>query len=122
MRQRDMDMERNFTCENYSQCLAEAAKLNQKFFCSECDGNIKNLSLHGNATLKPKKEKGMEKVGRTTQDLAWALFDEMDELRSGGSTPAIANAKATISKAIISIKRLELDVTECGKLIQPVKI
>lgn len=48
-------------------------------------------------------------VDRTSSGLASAMFDELDALKSGSSTPQQARAKAAIANTIISISRLEMD-------------
>lgn len=46
---------------------------------------------------------------RTTAGLAGTLFDELDALREGTSTPQQARAKSAIANSIISIARLEME-------------
>lgn len=52
----------------------------------------------------------MAKKERTTADLINVLFDELDALCKGTSTPQQAGAKAKIANSIISVKRLEADI------------
>jgi hypothetical protein len=49
-------------------------------------------------------------VSRTSSGLRDAIFDELDALRQGKSTPARANAVARLGSGIVEIVRLELDV------------
>ena len=51
-----------------------------------------------------------KKVERTSTGLASLLFDELDALVAGKSTPQQARAKSSIATTIISIKRLEMDM------------
>ena len=48
-------------------------------------------------------------VSRTSEGLRSALFDELDCLRNGKSTPGKAGATANIAGRIISVVRLEMD-------------
>lgn len=54
---------------------------------------------------------------RTTKGLRDALFDELDSLSSGKSTPHIASAKAKLAVQIINTTRLEIEfhkfIQEC---------
>jgi len=49
------------------------------------------------------------KTQRTSKGLATALFDELDSLIAGKSTPQQAKAKVGIANSICSISRLEMD-------------
>ena len=49
------------------------------------------------------------RAGRTSQGMRNALFDEMDALRSGESTPQRARAIAALSGQILQSVRLEMD-------------
>lgn len=49
-------------------------------------------------------------VARTSAGLREALFDELDGLRSGRTTPNKANATAKLADQIINTVRMELDV------------
>ena len=60
--------------------------------------------------MKKKKEKAKSQVARTTTGLIQAMFDEMDNLRDGTTTPLEAKAKVSVVNTILSTKRLELDV------------
>jgi len=51
------------------------------------------------------------KIERTSLGLRNALFDELDDLRSGASTPARANAVASICKGILDIAEAERSLT-----------
>ena len=51
----------------------------------------------------------MTKITRTSSGLASAMFDELDALRSGKSTPQQARAKASIANSIIAVSSLEMD-------------
>ena len=46
---------------------------------------------------------------RTSRSLANMMFDELDALKSGKSTPQQARAKAAVANTIISVSRLEMD-------------
>ena len=46
---------------------------------------------------------------RTSQGLCDSLFDEIDALRSGDSTPARARAHAALTHQILQSVRLEID-------------
>ena len=46
---------------------------------------------------------------RTSKALTDALFDELDALKRGDSTPQQARAKASIANTICSITRLEME-------------
>lgn len=48
-------------------------------------------------------------VGRTADGLAEAMFDELDALHNGQSTPQQARAKSSIANTIIQINRLKMD-------------
>jgi len=48
-------------------------------------------------------------IERTSSGLAAAMFDELEALRNGASTPQQARAKASIANTICSISRLEMD-------------
>jgi len=51
----------------------------------------------------------MKPVDRTTRGLAQALFEELESLRNGNSTPQAARAKASLANTICTISRLEMD-------------
>lgn len=46
---------------------------------------------------------------RDSRSLANMMFDELDALRDGKSTPQQARAKAAVANTIISVSRLEMD-------------
>ena len=48
-------------------------------------------------------------IERTSTGLAAIMFDELEALRRGESTPQQARAKASIAAQICSISRLEMD-------------
>lgn len=50
------------------------------------------------------------KIERSSRGLSEAMFEELDNLRTGKSTPQQAMAKASIAKALIATLRIELDV------------
>lgn len=52
----------------------------------------------------------MPKTVRTSAGLRDALFDELDNLQSGTSNPAKANAVAKVADQIIATVKMELDV------------
>ncbi len=49
------------------------------------------------------------KIERTSAGLATAMFEELDALRDGKSTPQQARAKAAVANTICQISRLEMD-------------
>ena len=49
------------------------------------------------------------KVAKTSEGLSKVLFDELEDLCNGKSTPQMARAKAHLAGSVISIKRLEMD-------------
>jgi len=51
------------------------------------------------------------KIERTSLGLRNALFDELDYLRAGSSTPARANAVANVCKGILDIAEAERSLT-----------
>ncbi len=48
-------------------------------------------------------------IAKTSRGLAQAMFEELELLRSGESTPQQARAKASIANTICTISRLEMD-------------
>lgn len=51
----------------------------------------------------------MTEVEKTSRGLAQAMFEELELLRSGKSTPQMARAKASVAGTICAISRLEMD-------------
>lgn len=51
----------------------------------------------------------IKEVAKTSRGLAQAMFEELEMLRSGESTPQQARAKASIANTICTISRLEMD-------------
>jgi len=51
----------------------------------------------------------LKAVKRDSRGLALAMFEELDLLRKGESTPQQARAKASIANTICTISRLEMD-------------
>lgn len=51
-------------------------------------------------------------VQRTSQGLRNALFDELDGLRAGKTTPTMANATAKLVGEIVNTVQLELNVAK----------
>ena len=51
----------------------------------------------------------LEDTQKTSRGLTRAMFEELDLLRRGESTPHQARAKASVANAIIAITRLEID-------------
>ena len=51
----------------------------------------------------------MSEFDRTSRGLANMMFDELESLKKGESTPQQARAKASIANTIISVSRLEMD-------------
>lgn len=56
------------------------------------------------------KKAKLVKVARTSAGLRTALFDELDALRAGTTTPLKANATAGLARGIIELVRTEMDV------------
>ena len=56
------------------------------------------------------KKTKLPKVVRTSAGLRGALFDELDALRAGESTPHKANATANLARGMIELVQTELDV------------
>jgi len=48
-------------------------------------------------------------VEKTSRGLAFAMFEELEKLRTGESTPQQARAKSSIANTICTISRLEMD-------------
>lgn len=51
----------------------------------------------------------MKSIEKTSRGLAQAMFEELELLRKGESTPQQARAKASIANTICTISRLEMD-------------
>jgi len=51
----------------------------------------------------------MKEIEKTSRGLAKAMFEELELLRSGASTPQQARAKSSIANTICTISRLEMD-------------
>jgi hypothetical protein len=64
----------------------------------------------------------VENVERTSRGLAQAMFEELDLLRNGESTPQQARAKASVANTVCALSRVEMDfsrfVTENHKTIE----
>jgi hypothetical protein len=63
-----------------------------------------------------------KKIERTTDGLTDLLFDEMENLINGESTPQMARAKAHVAKTILSVKKLEIDVAQLNNDYPPKSI
>jgi hypothetical protein len=48
-------------------------------------------------------------ISRDTRGLAEAMFEELELLRSGDSTPQQARAKSSVANTICTVARLEMD-------------
>jgi hypothetical protein len=48
-------------------------------------------------------------IERTSRGIAAAMFEELELLRDGKSTPQQARAKASIANTICAVSRLEMD-------------
>lgn len=48
-------------------------------------------------------------IEKTSRGLARAMFEELELLRTGESTPQQARAKASIANTVCTISRLEMD-------------
>jgi hypothetical protein len=48
-------------------------------------------------------------IEKTSRGLAGAMFEELELLRAGKSTPQQARAKASIANTVCTISRLEMD-------------
>ncbi len=51
----------------------------------------------------------MTPIEKTSRGLAAAMFEELENLRNGRSTPQQARAKASIANTICTVSRLEMD-------------
>lgn len=51
----------------------------------------------------------MDKLERSSIGLASFLFEELDDLKAGKSTPQMARSKAAVANTICTITRLEMD-------------
>lgn len=51
----------------------------------------------------------MAKIDRTTDGLRSALFDELDMLRAGKTTPQNASALARLAATIVSASKLDIE-------------
>lgn len=51
----------------------------------------------------------MSDIDRTSRGLANMMFEELEALKNGDSTPQQARAKAAVANTIISVSRLEMD-------------
>ena len=49
------------------------------------------------------------KTERSSQGLIDTMFEELDLLKNGKSTPQMARAKSAVVSSIMSMKRLEMD-------------
>jgi hypothetical protein len=49
------------------------------------------------------------KIERTSRGLADVMFEELEKLRDGDSTPQHARAAASLANTICSMSRLEMD-------------
>ncbi len=58
---------------------------------------------------KPAEDTEQRKVTRTIKGLQDTLFDEIDALRDGTTTPQSARTVASLAKGIIQTARLEMD-------------
>lgn len=63
-----------------------------------------------------------KKIDRTTDGLTNILFDELENLINGESTPQMARAKAHVAKTILSVKRLEIDIAQQNNDFPPKNI
>ncbi len=48
-------------------------------------------------------------IERTSAGLANVMFEELESLKKGSSTPQQASAKARVANTIIAVSRLEMD-------------
>jgi hypothetical protein len=48
-------------------------------------------------------------IEKTSRGIAHAMFEELELLRAGKSTPQQARAKASIANCICTVSRLEMD-------------
>jgi len=54
-------------------------------------------------------QKKLKAISKDSRGLAGAMFEEIEMLRNGESTPQQARAKASIANTICTISRLEMD-------------
>lgn len=52
---------------------------------------------------------GQPPIERTSRGLQAAMFEEIDNLRNGRSTPQAARAKSAVANTICLLSRLEMD-------------
>ena len=57
----------------------------------------------------------MAKIDRSTDGLRVALFEELDRLRNGQTTPQKASALARLAAGIVSATKLDLDYQRFAK-------
>lgn len=50
-----------------------------------------------------------KQIARTSKALTSVLFEELDALKNGTSTPQQARAKSSIANSIIAVARLEME-------------
>ena len=48
-------------------------------------------------------------IEKTSRGIAAAMFEELELLRAGKSTPQMARAKSSIANTICAVSRLEMD-------------
>lgn len=58
------------------------------------------------------EEKFMQEIARTSEGLVQALFEELDDLSNGKSSPQMARAKASVVNTVCTVARLEMDRSE----------
>lgn len=64
------------------------------------------------AIATPARQQKKAPVARTSQGLRDALFDELDGLRAGSTTPTMANATAKLIGEIVNTVQLDLAVAK----------
>ena len=49
------------------------------------------------------------KIAKTSEGLTKVLFDELEDLCNGKSTPQMARSKAALVSTVVSVKKLEME-------------
>jgi hypothetical protein len=63
-------------------------------------------------TSLPARPVATPKVERSSSGLRNALFDELDAIRSGASTPQRAKAVATLAAQIVDVVKMEMEIAK----------
>lgn len=82
--------------------------MNQNQHNHQMNQNNQNQHQH-NSPMTNEKNELVKAVERTTVGLRDAIFDEIDRLRNGTTTPQKASAVCKAANAIVATVKLELD-------------